>query len=294
MPKARLDGCLQWYHPSSRHTGANRSVDFFREWFYSGLTLTKLRSRMQTIVDACGCHASKQSDSKKRGLISSLPIPYCTSSLLYVDLIHGLPRFGGYDICLVVTCGLSCFTRVFSCNKEITGQQTVKMLVKQWFEPYGAPKQVHSDEDVRIRSDTRWYKRVLNVLNVEVTTGVPYTHTSNPLCERQNRVVQHNLRILMTQERTKDWVRLVPWAVLTMNSQRSTSTGFSPHELFNGGRPAWVFKTPFPEDFKSPVGDWLEHKQSMGNQPGTNLRHIREPELSRLNHLRQPPNFQSW
>ena len=102
------------------------------------------------------------------------------------------------------------------------------MLVEEWFKPYGTPKQVHSNEDVRIRSDTGWYKRVLNALNVEVTTGVPYTHTSNPLCERQNRVVEQNLRIPMKQERTKDWVRLVPWAVLTMNSQRSSSTGLKP------------------------------------------------------------------
>ena len=121
---------------------------------------------MQTIVDACGCHTSKQNDSRDRGLISSLPIPYCANSLLYVHFIHGLPRFGGYESCLVVTCGLSCFTRVFPCNKKITGEQTVKILVEQWFEPYGAPKQVHSDEDVRIRSDTGWYKRVLNALNV--------------------------------------------------------------------------------------------------------------------------------
>ena len=120
-----------------------------------------------------------------RGLISSLPIPYCTNSLLYVDFIHGLPRFGGYDSCLVVTCGLSRFTRVFPCNNQSTGEQTVKMLVEQSFGPYRAPKQVHSDEDVRIRSDTGWYKRVLNALNAEVTTGVPYTHTSNPPCERQ-------------------------------------------------------------------------------------------------------------
>ena len=89
--------------------GANRSVDFFRECFYSGLALTELRSRMQTIVDACGCQPSKQSDSRDRGVISSLPIPYCTNSLLYVDFIHGLPLFGGNDSCLVVTCGLSIF-----------------------------------------------------------------------------------------------------------------------------------------------------------------------------------------
>ena len=210
---------------------------------------------------------------------------------LLVDFIHGLLRFGGYDSCLVVTCGLSRFTRVFPCNRKITGEQTVKLLVEQWFEPYGAPKQVHSDEDVPIRSDTGWYKRVLNALNVEVTSGVPYTHTSNPLCERQNRVVEQNLRILMKQEHTKDWVRLVPSAVLTMNPQRSSSTGFIPHELFHGGRPAWFFKTAFPEDFKSPVGDWLEHKQSLANQAGTNLRHIRDHELSRRNCLRRPVSF---
>ena len=156
--ETRLDGCPQWAHLSSGHTGANCSVHFFRECFYSSLTLTELRTRMQTIVDACGCDASNQSDSRDRGLISSLPIPYCTNSLLYVDFIHGLPHFGGYDSGLVVTCGLSRFTRVFPCNKEIAGEQTVKMLVKQWFKPYGAPKQVHSDEDVRIPSDTRWYK----------------------------------------------------------------------------------------------------------------------------------------
>ena len=148
-------------------------MDFLRECFSSSLTLTELGSHMQTIVDACGSHASKQSDSRDRGLISSLPIPYCANSLLFVDFIHGLLRFGGYNSCLVVICGLSRFTRVFPCNKKIKGEQTVKILVEQWFEPYGAPKQVHSDEDVRIRRDTGWYKPVLNALNVEVTTGVP-------------------------------------------------------------------------------------------------------------------------
>ena len=291
VPEARLDGCLQWSHLSSSHIGANRSVDFFRECFYSGLTLTELRSRMQTIVDACGCRASKQSNSRDKGLISSLPIPYCTNSLLYVDFIRGLPRFSGYDSCLVVTCGLSRFTRVFPCNKKITSEQTVKILVEQRFKPYRAPKQVHSDEDVRIRSDTGWYKRVLDAQYDEVTTGVPYTHTSNPLSERQNRVVEQNLRILMEQERPKDWIRLVRWAVLTMNSRRSSSTGFNPHGLFDGGRPAWFIETPFPEDFKSPVADGLEHKKSMANQAGTNLRHIHERELSHQKRLRRPASF---
>ena len=132
---------------------------------------------------------------------------------------------------------------------------------------------------------------MLNALNVEVTTGVIYTHTSNPLCERQNRVVEENLRILMKQERTKDWVRLLPWAVLTMNPQRSSSTGFGAPRAVSWGTTCLVLQNPFREDFKSPVGDGLEHKQSMANQAGTNLRHIRDRELRRRNRLRRPASF---
>ena len=207
------------------------------------------------MVDSCGFQASKQSDSRDQGLVSSLPIPYCANSLLYVDFIQGLPKFGHYDSCLVVTCGLTRFTGAFPCNKRITGEQPVNTLVEQWFQHYLEPREVHCDKDVRIRSDTGWYKRVLDALNVHVTTDVPYTHTSHPLCERQNRVLEQNLRILMKQERTKDWVRLLPWAALTMIYQESSSSGYTPQELFHGGRPACFFKTPFPEDYKSPVGD---------------------------------------
>ena len=50
VPEARLDGCLQWAHLSSGHTGCNRSVNFFRERFYAPLTCAELRARMQSIV----------------------------------------------------------------------------------------------------------------------------------------------------------------------------------------------------------------------------------------------------
>ena len=117
---------------------------------------------------------------------------------------------------------------------------------------------------------------------------MPYTHTSNPLCERQNPVLEQNLGILMKQERTKDLVRLLPWAVLTMNSLESCSTGYTPHKVFHGGCPAWFFGTHFPEDHKSPVGDWLEHRQDLSDPARANLKHVRERELTRRNRTRRP------
>ena len=97
---------------------------------------------MQSIMDSCGCHASKQNNSRDRELVSSVPIPYCANPLVYVDFIHGLPKFGDYDIYLLVTCGPTYFTRAFACNRKIAGEQTVKCLDEQWLEHYGTPKEV--------------------------------------------------------------------------------------------------------------------------------------------------------
>ena len=58
-----------------------------------------------------------------------------------------------------------------------------------------------------------------------------------------------------------------------------------------GARLAWFFKTPFPEDCKSPVGDWLEHRQVLANLASANLKHIRERELTKRNRLRCPATF---
>ena len=97
VPQAPLNGCLQWADLSLGHIGYSRSVDIFSECFDSRLTLSELRSRMQFILHSCGCHAGKQRNSHDRGLRSSLPMPYCGNSLLYVDFIHGLPTFGVCD-----------------------------------------------------------------------------------------------------------------------------------------------------------------------------------------------------
>ena len=104
-------------------------------------------------------------------------------------------------------------------------------------------------------------------------------------------MVEENLRILMKQDRTKDWVRLLPSAALTMNAEGSSSTDTTPHEMFHGGRPAWFWKPPFPGDDKSPVGKWLEHKQDLANFGRANLKQVCERQLNRRDRTRCPASF---
>ena len=89
------------------------------------------------------CQQTEPLSGPRTGL--QLPIAYYANSLLYMDFINGLPRFGGYDSCLVVTCSVSPFTCALPCCKKFGGEKAVKILDQQWFEPYRAPKEVHSE-----------------------------------------------------------------------------------------------------------------------------------------------------
>ena len=198
-----------------------------------------------------------------------------------------MPKFGGYDFALVVTCGLTRFTRVFPCTKHVTGEETIKILLEEWFCVYGAPKEINSDEDVPVGSDTGWYKRVLRSLNVQVSTTIPYSHTSNPLSERQIRVLKENVRIWCKTERTRDWVRLLPVISSIMNSQGSLATGYSPHELFLG-RPAWFLHAPYPEDTHSSVGEWVQEQQVKVDKAKAMLQRVRERQWIKTNMHRVP------
>ena len=187
LPSDRIPVLLKWTHESSGLVGANRTLRLFTQWFHSAQTDDQQRKTLQPIVDNCPCRSCRPGDIRDRGLYSTLPIPHCANT--------EMPKFGGYDVALVVPCGLTRFTRVYPCTKHITGEETIKILLEGWFCVYGGPKEINSDEDVRVRSDTGWYKRVLRSLNVQVSTGIPYTHTSKPLCERQIRLLKENVRI---------------------------------------------------------------------------------------------------
>ena len=124
-----------------------------------------------------------------------------------------------------------------------------------------------------------------------MSTGIPYIHTSNPLCERQIRVLKDNAWIWCKTERTKDLVRLLPVISLMMNSQESSATGYSPHELFMR-RPAWFLHAPYPEDSYSPVGKWVKEQQNRVDKAKAMLQRVREQQLNKKHKHRAPASYQ--
>ena len=65
------------------------------------------------------------------------------------------------------------FIRVFPCTKHITGEETIKILLEEWFSVYGAPKEINSDEDVRVRSDPSLGPHFQGILGFSVDQNGP-------------------------------------------------------------------------------------------------------------------------
>ena len=147
VPSDRIPAVLKWTHEANGYVGANRTLRLFKQWFHSTWTVDQLRKTLQPILDKCPCRSCKPGDIRDRGLYLTLHIPHCANSFLHVDYTE-MPKFGGYDFHLVVTCGLTRFTREFPCTQHITGEETIKILLEEWFCVYGAPKEINSDEDV--------------------------------------------------------------------------------------------------------------------------------------------------
>ena len=124
-----------------------------------------------------------------------------------------------------------------------------------------------------------------------MSTGIPYTHTSNPLCERQIRVLKQNVRIWCKTERSKDWVRLLPVIPLMLNSQESSATGCTPHELFMGC-PAWFLHAPYSEDSYSAVGKWVKEQKDKVDKAMAMLQRVGEHQWNKKNKHRVPDSYQ--
>ena len=139
VPSDRVPALLKWTPESSGHVGADRTLRLFKQLFHTTWTDDQLQKTLQPIVDECACRSCKLGDIGDRGLYSTPPIPHCANSVLYVDYPE-MPKSGGYDFALVVTCGLTRFTRVFPCTKHITGEETIKYSWRSGFVSMGRPK----------------------------------------------------------------------------------------------------------------------------------------------------------
>ena len=150
----------------------------------------------------------------------------------------------------------------------------MKLILKEWVQNFGKPKEIFSDNDVRFAHEKGFYQSAFKLLGIETHFAIPRHPQSNGLCERMNRAWLQNARALSMDLKTMDWPKLCPLVSWILNSQISGQTGYTPSELFLG-RPSWKLEV-VPEPCTNPsVKSWLEDQMLMQEQAIKRLEQLR-------------------
>ena len=232
IPQKRLPEVLKLCHDFKNHPGSERTLLFFLQHFYSNLTRTELLLLCKNLCDNCPtCLLSKPNRSTDRGEISSLPIPVICNDILYIDFVQ-LDMYNDFDYVLTVVDSLSHYVQFFPCQKGITGEGVLKLIMERWIAPFGKPNAIHSDNDVRFKQQKGFFQSAFRALDIQTHFAIPRHPGSNGLCENVNRPSLQNLRSLSLSCKTNNWPLLVSYCTWLMNSQISPSVGLPPQELF--------------------------------------------------------------
>ena len=136
------------------------------------------------------------------------------------------------------------------------GQWPRYWFTVEWFQRYGVPQKIHSDQGRDCES--KLVKSLCELSSIKKTLTIPYHPRGSEQCERFNRSLHDLLRTLSPEQKSKR-PQYFPEFVQAYNNTTHTSTGFSPHFLLFGQEPQQPVDHLLGHTTTSAVGpiDWV-------------------------------------
>ena len=267
LPSTLRPDILRHLHDNMGHQGLERTLKLLRARVYwPGMT-----AEVEGYIKACQrCLLnSRPKPAPRTGhLLASRPL-----QVLAIDFTKLEMASDGRDNVLVMTDVFSKFT-VAATTRDQTATTVVKTLVTEWFQRYGVPERIHSDQGRDFESAL--VSELCSVYNIRKTRTTPYHPQGNGQCERFNRTLHDLLRTLSAEKKTR-WPQHLQEVVQAYNCTPHASTGFAPYFLLFGQEPRLPVDNLLGRSATTATGatDWVrQHKerlQAAHQQAATNL-----------------------
>ena len=124
----------------------------------------------------------------------------------------------------------------FSFELEAPNQRALrvaKVLVDKWFQVYGVPSRIHSDQGKSFNNDI--IHSLCKMYGVEQSLTCPYNPQGNAQCERFNQTLFDLLHTLSKVQKA-DWPVHLPSLVCAYNATPHSTSGFQPYQPMFGCR----------------------------------------------------------
>lgn len=183
-------------------------------------------------VEGCAtCQATKIHTHRLH--VESVPnaIPSRPFQDITLDFITDLPPCQGFDAVCVIVNRFTKHVSITPCNKTITSDGTVDILIDKVYRHYGLWERLISDRKPQYTS--RVMRGVFGKLGIKSALSTVYHPQTDGESERVNQEFKQYLRAFYDY-RQDDWVSWVPFAEFTHNHRVHSATGKSPFELLLG------------------------------------------------------------
>ena len=133
------------------------------------------------------CATSKDTDSKPRGLLDSLPILDRPWQSIGMDFLGPLPKSNNFDYLLVIIDRLLSQVHLVPTTTTITAKGVVWIVLKEVVRLHGIPESIMSNRDTRFTSI--FWKELQKLMGTKLLMSTAFNPQTDGTTEQANRSV---------------------------------------------------------------------------------------------------------
>ena len=186
-------------------------------------------------MDNCEvCQRTKPRRDRAFGLLNPLPVPRGIWKSITLDYITGLPEEQRQNAILVVVDRLSKMAHYIPTTKEVSAQETARLLLHHVWKYHRTPKKIICDRGPQF--DSQVWKQLCKNLQIEQKICTVYHPQTDGQTERTNQSLEHYLRAYVDYMQD-NWLELLPFAEFVYNRTTNESTRKIPFQAVYGQNP---------------------------------------------------------
>ena len=188
LPTRYRKRAITMLHNDLGHQGVERTQSLARDRFY----WPKMSAEIEEWVKHCGRCLARKANQKIAAPLETIKT-HAPMELVCMDFLCLEPDRSNHRSILVVTDHFTRYAQAFP-TKDQTAATVAKVLWEQYFQHYGLPKRLHSDQGPEFEG--RVIQHLTNMLGIKKSHTTPYHPQGHPQPERFNRTLLNMLGTL--------------------------------------------------------------------------------------------------